>query len=106
MHDTTDLMTLVITASFLLAGFVKGVIGLGLPTVAIGLLGLVMAPAQSSVNNPGHRGASRVVNPAEAASLDRKFSDVAGRRRSAHHDVELRLRLYCAGAGLRRLYHI
>ncbi len=35
-------------ATFLLAGFVKGVIGLGLPTVAIGLLGLVMAPAQAA----------------------------------------------------------
>jgi len=33
---------------FLLAGFVKGVIGLGLPTVAIGLLGLLMAPAQAA----------------------------------------------------------
>lgn len=32
---------------FVLAGFVKGLIGLGLPTVAIGLLGLVMAPAQA-----------------------------------------------------------
>ncbi len=35
-------------AAFLLAGFVKGVVGLGLPTVAIGLLGLVMAPAQAA----------------------------------------------------------
>lgn len=33
---------------FLLAGFVKGVIGLGLPTVSIGLLGLLMAPAQAA----------------------------------------------------------
>lgn len=33
---------------FLLAGFVKGVIGLGLPTVAVGLLGLMMAPAQAA----------------------------------------------------------
>lgn len=33
---------------FLLAGFVKGVIGLGLPTVAIGLLGLIMAPVQAA----------------------------------------------------------
>jgi uncharacterized membrane protein YfcA len=33
---------------FLLAGFVKGVVGLGLPTVAIGLLGLTMAPAQAA----------------------------------------------------------
>ena len=33
---------LAITDIFLLAGLVKGVIGLGLPTVAMGLLGLVM----------------------------------------------------------------
>jgi uncharacterized protein len=37
-----------ISVVFLLAGFVKGVIGLGLPTVAIGLLGLMMAPAQAA----------------------------------------------------------
>lgn len=34
--------------TYLLAGFVKGVIGLGLPTVAIGLLGLMMTPAQAA----------------------------------------------------------
>ena len=34
--------------AYLLAGFVKGVIGLGLPTVAIGLLGLLMTPAQAA----------------------------------------------------------
>ena len=34
--------------TFLLAGFVKGVVGLGLPTVAVGLLGLVMPPAQAA----------------------------------------------------------
>ena len=40
---------LVATAgSFLLAGFVKGTIGLGLPTVSIGLLGLLMPPAQAA----------------------------------------------------------
>jgi len=33
---------------FLLAGFVKGVIGLGLPTVAIALLSLMMTPAQAA----------------------------------------------------------
>lgn len=33
---------------FLLAGWVKGVVGLGLPTVAMGLLGLVMAPVQAA----------------------------------------------------------
>ncbi|HZW14582.1 MAG TPA: sulfite exporter TauE/SafE family protein [Noviherbaspirillum sp.] len=32
---------------FVLAGFVKGLIGLGLPTVAIGLLGLMMSPVQA-----------------------------------------------------------
>jgi hypothetical protein len=34
--------------AFLLAGFVKGVVGLGLPTVSIGLLGLMMTPAQAA----------------------------------------------------------
>jgi uncharacterized membrane protein YfcA len=34
--------------TFLLAGIVKGAIGLGLPTVSVGLLGLVMAPAQAA----------------------------------------------------------
>lgn len=34
--------------TFLVAGFVKGVVGLGLPTVAVGLLGLVMPPAQAA----------------------------------------------------------
>lgn len=34
--------------TFLLAGFVKGVIGLGLPTVAMGLLSVVMMPAQAA----------------------------------------------------------
>ncbi len=43
--------TLILSATagaYLLAGFVKGVIGLGLPTVAIGLLGLLMTPAQAA----------------------------------------------------------
>jgi uncharacterized membrane protein YfcA len=38
----------VILPIFLLAGLVKGMIGLGLPTVAMGLLGLVMAPVQAA----------------------------------------------------------
>jgi uncharacterized membrane protein YfcA len=37
----------IVTGAFTLAGFVKGVIGLGLPTVSIGLLGLVMAPVEA-----------------------------------------------------------
>jgi uncharacterized protein len=37
-----------IVAVFLLAGLVKGVTGLGLPTVAVGLLGLAMPPLQAA----------------------------------------------------------
>lgn len=45
----TDLPLLAFAAgTFLLAGFVKGVIGLGLPTVAMGLLGTAMPPAQAA----------------------------------------------------------
>ena len=36
-----------IAAAFLLAGFIKGVIGLGLPTVSMGLLAVTMPPAQA-----------------------------------------------------------
>ncbi len=36
------------TLAFLVAGFVKGVLGLGLPTISIGLLSLVMAPAKAA----------------------------------------------------------
>jgi len=38
---------LFIAAVFLLAGFVKGVVGLGLPTVAMGLLATTMAPSHA-----------------------------------------------------------
>jgi len=34
--------------TFLIAGLVKGVIGLGLPSIAIGLLALLMSPAQAA----------------------------------------------------------
>ena len=36
-----------IAAAFLLAGFIKGVIGLGLPTVSMGLLAVTMPPSQA-----------------------------------------------------------
>lgn len=39
---------LALTGTFLLAGFIKGAIGVGLPTVVMGLLGAVMAPAQAA----------------------------------------------------------
>ncbi len=38
----------VATLTFVIAGFVKGVIGLGLPTVSMGLLSLVMPPAKAA----------------------------------------------------------
>jgi len=37
-----------ILCAFALAGVVKGVIGMGLPTVAVGLLGLVMPPVEAA----------------------------------------------------------
>lgn len=39
----------VVIAAFLISGLVKGVIGMGLPTVGIGLLSLAMTPAQAAV---------------------------------------------------------
>jgi len=44
VHETF-LFLLLLTLTFLVAGTVKGVTGMGLPTVAMGLLGTVMAPA-------------------------------------------------------------
>jgi uncharacterized protein len=46
----TDLMSQLpaLTATFLLAGLVKGVTGLGLPTAGVGLLSLVMPPVQAA----------------------------------------------------------
>jgi uncharacterized membrane protein YfcA len=46
--DSSVSILAVLFLTFLLAGFVKGVIGLGLPTVAMGLLAVVMAPAQAA----------------------------------------------------------
>src|ERR1700681_3548497 len=40
-------LLLLIAAAFLLAGFVKGTIGLGLPTVSMGLLAVTMPPARA-----------------------------------------------------------
>lgn len=45
-HSPTAL--LFILGVFILAGTVKGVVGLGLPTVAVGLLGIVMAPREAA----------------------------------------------------------
>ncbi|MDP4024389.1 sulfite exporter TauE/SafE family protein [Methylobacterium sp. NEAU 140] len=49
MHILSDpVIVAAVLAAFLLAGFVKGVIGLGLPTVAMGLLGTAMPPVQAA----------------------------------------------------------
>lgn len=47
-QDIGPALSLLVVVTFLLAGTVKGVIGLGLPTIAMGLLGLAMAPAQAA----------------------------------------------------------
>src|SRR5690242_21675733 len=44
-----DVLILALVAlTFLLGGFVKGGIGVGLPTVGMGLLSLIMTPAQAA----------------------------------------------------------
>ena len=40
-------LLLLVAAVFLLAGFIKGVIGLGLPTVSMGLLAVTMQPSHA-----------------------------------------------------------
>jgi len=47
MFDTSYLW-IGIAAVFVLGGFVKGVVGLGLPTITMGLLSVAMAPAQAA----------------------------------------------------------
>jgi hypothetical protein len=42
-----DPFIVAIAAVFLLAGFIKGVLGLGLPTVSVGLLAVAMPPSQA-----------------------------------------------------------
>jgi uncharacterized membrane protein YfcA len=44
MHES---LLFFIAAAFLLAGFIKGVIGLGLPTVSMGLLAVTMQPSHA-----------------------------------------------------------
>jgi uncharacterized membrane protein YfcA len=50
IFSSTGSLWIVVVAclTFLLAGFIKGVVGLGLPTVAVGLLSLVMTPVQAA----------------------------------------------------------
>jgi uncharacterized membrane protein YfcA len=46
-HRMIEPLLILIAATFLLAGFVKGVIGLGLPTVSMGLLAVTMQPSRA-----------------------------------------------------------
>ena len=46
--ETTPALLLIVAAAFLLAGFVKGIVGLGLPTVAIGVLAIAMPPGRAA----------------------------------------------------------
>ena len=46
-HPMFDSFLIMIASAFLLAGFIKGVVGLGLPTVSMGLLAVTMAPSQA-----------------------------------------------------------
>lgn len=48
MPFDTSYLWVGVAAVFVLGGFVKGVVGLGLPTIAMGLLSVVMAPAQAA----------------------------------------------------------
>jgi uncharacterized membrane protein YfcA len=43
-----ELAVIVIAAVFLVAGFVKGALGLGLPTISMGLLAVTMTPGQAA----------------------------------------------------------
>lgn len=70
MH-TTPAALLFVALSFLLAGSAKGVAGMGLPTVAMGLLGLQMPPAEA---------ASLIVFPSLATNV---WQYVAGPHRVA-----------------------
>jgi uncharacterized membrane protein YfcA len=44
----SDWILLFIAVVFILAGFVKGVVGLGLPPIAMGLLALFVPPADAA----------------------------------------------------------
>lgn len=74
-------LLLFITATFVLAGFVKGVIGLGLPTIAVGVLGVVMAPAQAAallaIPNIATNGWQIATGPKLASTLRRLWPMLA-----------------------------
>src|SRR5262249_6708459 len=48
MNDYLSPHIPIIALTFLLAGIVKGVTGMGLPTVAVGILGAIMSPVSAA----------------------------------------------------------
>ena len=48
MEISFEIIVAMTIATFLVAGLVKGVIGLGLPSISIGLLALIMTPAEAA----------------------------------------------------------
>src|SRR5215470_3156156 len=48
MNDYLSPHVLIVALTFFLAGTVKGVTGLGLPTVAMGILGAIMSPVSAA----------------------------------------------------------
>lgn len=48
MADNSIVMILAVTATFLGAGMVKGITGMGLPTVAMGVLGALLSPLMAA----------------------------------------------------------
>jgi uncharacterized membrane protein YfcA len=48
MSDYLSSHVLVIALTFFVAGFVKGVAGMGLPTVAMGVLSAIMSPVSAA----------------------------------------------------------
>ncbi len=73
---------LIVLAAFLAGGFVKGVTGLGLPTVAIGLMSVVMLPAKAAsiliVPSLVTNGWQMVIGPALAQLVRRLWPMQAG----------------------------
>jgi hypothetical protein len=66
-----------IAAAFLSAGFVKGVIGLGLPTVSMGLLAVAMIGAANALP-----GAVALATSSPACSSDRRCAPGCRQTRS------------------------
>jgi uncharacterized membrane protein YfcA len=48
MHEASAQLILLVTLTFFLAGIVKGVTGMGLPTVAMGVLGAIIPPVAAA----------------------------------------------------------